>query len=157
MHHTATQCITLQHNALLSANHTATQCITLQHNASHCNTMHLTATQCITLQHNASHCNTMHHTATQCITLHECLPMGARCRITTHIVYDTHCLYVRDMVNMCDIAHVHVKQAYVRHVHMWHKCFICETHGAYAKDALCTCKPVICDLYAIQSYTMYTM
>jgi len=30
------QCITLQHNALLSLNHTATQCITLQHNALHC-------------------------------------------------------------------------------------------------------------------------
>ena len=48
-------------------------------------TMHHTATQCIIVS--KPHCNTMHHTATQRITLHECLPMGARCRITTYIVH----------------------------------------------------------------------
>ena len=92
LHHTATQCIKLQHTSLRSSylmyssvgsidENGNLDCITLQHTASHCNALLLSSyliyssvgsvsengnLDCNTLQHKATHCNTMQHTASQC-------------------------------------------------------------------------------------------
>ncbi len=70
MYHTASQCITQNHNAshCITMHHTASQCITQYHNASHCITMHHIVSHSITQYHTASHSITQHHTASQCIT-----------------------------------------------------------------------------------------
>jgi len=93
LHHTATQCSTLQHRyhsihgiggecyrqmCVYTLHHTVPQYTTLQRNAAHCNTVITTYTElvvsatgrcvcthCTTLYHNTPHCTALQHTATQ--------------------------------------------------------------------------------------------